>query len=121
MDCQNVAKTQNEMKNTAEKNFTYFAPTNVHARVHPELEPSRLLTVADSTMPSFRVTATFFNPSHFRGNALHDVFGEDQVYDDNREYGERDHDVHLPHIELQPVCRTKLRDQDWEGFLLVIV
>ena len=45
-DCQNVAKTQNEMKNTAEKNFTYFAPTNVHARVHPELESSRLLTVA---------------------------------------------------------------------------
>ncbi|AEN95791.1 hypothetical protein RHOM_03345 [Roseburia hominis A2-183] len=41
-----MAKTQNEMKNTAEKNFTYFAPTNVHARVHPELEPSRLLTVA---------------------------------------------------------------------------
>ena len=41
-----MAKTQNEMKNTAEKNFTYFAPTNVHARVHPELESSRLLTVA---------------------------------------------------------------------------
>ena len=35
-----------QMANTAEKNFTYFAPTNVHARVHLELEPFRLLTVA---------------------------------------------------------------------------
>ena len=42
----NVAKTQNEMKNTAEKNFTYFAPTNVSRPGSPELEPSRLLTVA---------------------------------------------------------------------------
>lgn len=122
MDCQNVAKTQNEMKNTAEKNFTYFAPTNVHARVHPELEPSRLLTVAAYHNAIVPCDSHIFLTLHTsEGNTLHNVFGEDQIYNDNREYGERDHDVHLPHIELQPVCRTKLRDQDWEGFLLVIV
>ena len=42
----NVEETRNQMQSSGWKKYTHFSPTNVHARVHPELEPSRLLTVA---------------------------------------------------------------------------
>ena len=45
-------------------------------------------------------------------HAVDNVLGKEQVYDDNREDGERNRYIHLAHIKLQEVCGTQLSDQD---------
>ena len=54
-------------------------------------------------------------------HAADDVLGQNQIDDDDREDGERNHRVDLPHVKLQPVGSTQLSDQDRKCLRLVLM
>ena len=54
-----------------------------------------------------------------RGYSADDILGQNQIDNDDREDGECNHRIDLPHIKLQPIRGTKLRDQDGKRLLVV--
>ena len=58
----------------------------------------------------------FLDAAHH--DASDDVLRQEQINQDNRENGERDHRINLAHVELQPVRCTKLCNQDRQGLFV---